>query len=176
MVPNSYQDKFNFAEDIIVHLDELVDNDPDDYIKSRYVGILVFTGVTAYELALKDIIISFSKNKNVVLGNFIETKINNNTFRLRKDDIRGDYLKPFGLVYDNKFKNLSARYESVINTKLKASMFEAYNNMISWRNDFAHDGLPPPNATYEEARAAYFIGKYLIRCVDRALNTLTKYE
>lgn len=47
----------------------------------------------------------------------------------------------------------------------RVSIKTSYQNLITWRNEFAHAGQIPTNVTYFEAVKAYEIGKKLIQCV-----------
>jgi len=57
----SYTQRFALADDYINYVDSVIGAIPDDFIKSRYVGFLSISAVTAYELAFKDIVIEFAE-------------------------------------------------------------------------------------------------------------------
>jgi hypothetical protein len=46
----------------------------------------------------------------------------------------------------------------------------SYGNIITWRNQFAHEGIIPTTATYDEVKKAYHIGKNIIDCLAVAMK------
>jgi hypothetical protein len=46
----------------------------------------------------------------------------------------------------------------------------SYDNIITWRNQFAHEGQIPTHATYLEAVEAYEVGKQVIECLASAMK------
>ena len=46
----------------------------------------------------------------------------------------------------------------------------AYGNLITWRNDFAHEGRVNSTATYAEVVQSYEDGKEVIRCLAETMH------
>jgi hypothetical protein len=58
-----YVDQFQLADDYLAHLDAVIVQITDPFIKSRYTGFLAVSAVTVYELAIKSIFIDFAHRK-----------------------------------------------------------------------------------------------------------------
>ncbi len=98
----SYDDHFKLADDMIDHLNTVIDSISDPFIKSRYTGFVAVASVTVYELAIKEIFfecarknIRYSKHLRVVIfiasmeeSNVKQSKIN--TFCCLEKSIRKD--------------------------------------------------------------------------------------
>lgn len=143
----AYQDHFRLADEYIQHLDTVMNSIPDPFMKSRYVGFLAVSAVTVYELAIKEIFIEFSERKHKVLGNFARTFFDRINGRIRRDAIKKDYLKRFGEKYKARFQRKIEEKERAILRSHGVSVMSSYENIITWRNDFAHEGEIPTTAT-----------------------------
>jgi RiboL-PSP-HEPN len=160
-----YTQHFQLADDYLNHLDQVINGIADPFIKTRYTGFLAVTSVTVYELAIKDIFIDFAKNKHKVLGSFTSAYFDRINGRIKVDVIQKDYVTKFGEKYVKRFKKRLERREKEVLQAEGASMRGAYANLITWRNDFAHEGRIPLNATYEEVKKSYQLGKHVIDCL-----------
>lgn|SRR3990167_668262 len=61
-----------------------------------------------------------------------------------------------------------SKLESVELVILKAdgiSIKASYSNLLTWRNSFAHVGMIPSTATYDEVKKSYLYGRRLIDCL-----------
>lgn len=165
-----YQEHFKLADDMIAHLDSVVVTIRDPFISSRYVGFVAVAAVTVYELAIKSIFIDFGTKKHKVLGTYTYNQFDRINGKVRLSNIRGDYIKPFGKKYlqrfDKKFDKLQRDTLRVEHISIK----DGYNNIITWRNDFAHEGQAPKSATYEDVTNAYRTGKRLITCLSETMQ------
>lgn len=165
-----YAQHFQLADDYLNHLDLVINGIADPFIKTRYTGFLAVSSVTVYELAIKDIFIDFGMNKHKVLGSFTSAYFERINGRIKVDVIEKDYVAKFGEKYVKRFKKHLAQREEEILRIEGASMRNAYANLIVWRNDFAHEGRIPANATYEEVKKAYRLGKHVINCLAGCMN------
>lgn len=59
----NYQQHYRLADDMIDHLNIVINGINDPFISSRYVGFVTIAAVTVFELALKDIFINFAVKK-----------------------------------------------------------------------------------------------------------------
>lgn len=165
----SYTDRFLLADDYINYVDSVIGAIPDDFIKSRYVGFLSISAVTAYELAFKDIVIEFAEKKHKILGCFARDFFEKLNGRVSLGDIQKNHLPRFGEKYLKKFKSKLESKELEILRSDGRSVRSSYGNVISWRNAFAHEGVIPQGPTYEEARQAYMYGKHVLDCLAIAM-------
>jgi hypothetical protein len=165
----SYLSHFQHADDIITHLNSIVPTMTDPLLQAKYAGFVAVAAVTVFEIAIKDIFISFARGKHKVLGSFTESHFNRINGKISFDAIRNDYIKRFGSKYqvkfDKKFKTISDLYLATHRNDLKI----LYSNLITWRNDFAHEGRIRTNSTYQDTVLAYQGGKEMIRCIAETM-------
>ena len=69
-----------------------------------------------------------------------------------------------------RFKRRVAKREQEILRARKKSILTSYDNIITWRHLFAHEGQIPTNATYTEAVDAYETGKEVIECLASSMK------
>ena len=169
MTNMGYCKYFKLADDVILHLNTVVTNIEDQFISSRYTGFIAVSAATVYELSIKDIFCEFGTRKHRVLGNFTEKYFRRINGRIKTDHIY-NYIRNFGEKYVNKFKKKSLVIEDVSLRSNKVSVLSSYNNIIEWRNSFAHEGQMPATVTYEEVVKAYEAGKEVLRCLSETMN------
>ena len=165
-----YYDHFTLADDVISHLDSIMSSISDPFIQSRYVGFVAVTATTVYELAIKDIFCEFGEKKHKVLGSFIRSYFDRINGKIKIDSIRNEYVKRFGDKYVEKFKEKLDRSEQHWLRTKKVSIKSSYNNIIEWRNEFAHAGKIPSTVTYNEITQSYIIGKEVIKCLAESMH------
>ena len=165
-----YADNFTHADDLVAHLDTIVPTINDPILKAKYVGFLSVAAVTVYELALKEIFVEFARQKHQVFGNFAESYFRRINGRIRVDVIKDEYIPRFGSKYQKRFQR---KIEKVVSDFLRSKRRDpraAYGNLITWRNEFAHEGKINKTATYTEAAQAYEDGKEVIHTLAAVMN------
>jgi len=166
----AYTSHFKHADDIVAHLNTVVPMLPDPVLQAKYIGFVAIAAVTVYELAIKDIFINFSKNKHRVFGTFTEAHFYRINGRIKIAVIKDDYIRRYGKKYQKRFtKNLddiAKKYLTLHRRDIKSS----YSNLITWRNDFAHEGKISTTATYTEAIQSYEDGKEVIHCLAKTMT------
>ncbi|MHC4454521.1 MAG: HEPN domain-containing protein [Planctomycetota bacterium] len=166
----AYLDHFQLADDYIAHLDTVMVSITDPFITSRYTGFLAVTAVTVYELAIKTIFIDFAMKKHKVLENFTNTYFRRINGRIKTSIVKDEYVSKFGEKYVKRFdKKLKDKEKEILRTE-GASVLTSYGNIIEWRNQFAHEGIIPQNATYDEVKKSYNMGKYVINCLAESMK------
>lgn len=166
----SYIDKFKIVDDYLVHLDQMMGTIGDPFIQSRYLGFVLISAVTGYELAIKDIFYDFSDRKHKVLGNVVRGRFERLNGKIKYQSLKDEHVKSFGQKYSDKLKSLISAKEVELLNRDRISMLSSYNNVISWRHTFIHSGKAPTTTNYNEIKAAYIAGKEVIHCVDRAMQ------
>jgi hypothetical protein len=165
-----YSDHFKLTDDLIAHIDSSLVTINDAFIASRYTGFVSVSAVTVFELAIKDIFRDFANAKHKVLGNFTAAYFERINGRIKIQVIKDDYAARYGDKYALRFdKVLNAREREVLDQQ-GVSMKAAYSNLIVWRNEFAHEGRVPQNATYTEVKRAYSLGKDVIGCLAKTMK------
>jgi len=167
----SYLNHFAMADDMINHLSSVVIGQTDPFISSRYVGFVSVSAVTVYELALKEIFIDFARKKHNVFGTYAKSHFDRINGRIKYKSIKEDYILKFGDKYLKRYKKKMKLLESDCLITQGKSVINSYNNLIIWRNDFAHEGHVPNTVTFTEAVDSYYLGKELIKCVA---DTMTR--
>lgn len=165
-----FEDRFTLADDYLTHVDAVITNLPDDFIRSRYLGFLAISAVTAYELAIKDIIYRFSDQKHRALGELARSRFDRLNGQIKLSDLRKRHIVSFGQKYRDRFNRELKGAEDASFAARTGSVESSYGNLITWRHSFVHEGTWPNTATYGDLRTAYDHGKELIRCIDRAMQ------
>ena len=166
----SYADHFRLADDFIVHLDASIGGIADQFIRSRYVGFVAISAATVYELAVKEIFLSFAAKKHKVLGNFAQGYFDRISGQIGMKRIVEIYLPLFGEKYADRFiKNLDVVELSSLKSD-NVSVKSSYSNLLTWRHSFAHEGMISGNATYDEVKKSYQYGCRLIHCLDKSMR------
>ncbi len=166
----TYHDHFKLADDLIAHLDGVVGSVSTPFISSRYVGFVAVAAATVYELAIKEIFLEFSEKKHKVFGNFAGRFFERLNGRIKTREIRKDYLPRFGGKYIKKYKKLEETIERQSLRSRGVSVLSSYNNILEWRNQFAHQGQIPTTPSYREVTSSYETGKEIIHCLARAMT------
>lgn len=161
----AYLSHFKHADDVVNHLNGIVPAIGDPLLKIKYIGFVAVVSVTVYELAIKQIFADFANKKHKVFGNFAESYFRRINGRIKIQVIQDEYIKKFGEKYSVKFaRNLdkaSKQYLAANKRDIKSS----YSNLITWRNDFTHEGKLNTTTTYSEVVQAYQDGKQVIHCL-----------
>jgi len=165
----AYEDHFSLADDVIKHLETFVPKIEDPFLKSRYTGFVAISGATVYELAIKEIFISFAQRKHDVFGSFVSSHFERLNGRIKYCALKGEHIPRFGEKYVKKFeKNIQETQKQVLQNE-RIDILTAYNNLIQWRHQFVHNGKTPETATYEEVIQSYGVGKRVIHCLAKSM-------
>jgi len=164
-----YQDRFSLADQYVEHLNQSLSEIEDAFIASRYVGFVAVSAVTVYEQAIKDIFIAFSAKKHHVFGEFASSYFLRINGRISSRDIVKEYLPRFGEKYVSRFKKKRDQKEKEFLLTGRKSISTSYGNIITWRNQFAHEGIIPNTVTFLEVKDAYDSGKHIIHCLAETM-------
>lgn len=165
----SYTDRFVQVEDYLTHLDPMMASIADPFVQGRYIGFIATSAVTAYELAIKDIFYAFADQKHAVLGNVTRARFFRLNGKIRLDDLKKEHVKAFGDRYLERFKrNLNEVDDAYVRAN-GSSPKTAYNNVITWRHTFVHEGESPNTTNYDEIKRNYVAGKEVIHCLSRTM-------
>lgn len=161
---------FQSTDTLMAHLDGVFASLRDPFIESRYTGLLAVSAVTALESAVKQIFLDFARAKHAVLGNYVGARFEKLNGKISLPDLKGVYVKPFGVKYLNRFaKRVEAREREIL-LSAHTSMIQGYDNLITWRHGFVHGGQFPPNATYAEVKKNYRLGKEVLDCLAGSMK------
>lgn len=164
-----YADRFTLVEDYLAHVDPLMANLADPFVEARYTGFIATSAVTAYELAVKDIFYEFADKKHLILGSVTRAKFNRMNGRIKLKELSDEHVKMFGEKYLNRFKKNLNSIENYYITTHGKSPKSAYNNVITWRHQFVHEGTLPNTTNYLEIKEQYLAGKEVIHCLFKSM-------
>lgn len=142
----------------------------DPFLTSRYTGLLALTSATVLELCVKDILITHASSISPVFGSFVAKSYERLNGRVKIRLIKEEHLSKFGEKYVAHFERLSAMADATYLRSLGRSPIQSWNNLITWRHGFAHEGVVPTHATYQEAKLAYQDSKVVVHCLARTLS------
>lgn len=164
------EDHFRKADEYLAHVQAAISTIQDGFIQSRYLGFVIVSSVTVYEISIKETISTFANRKHKVFGQFVDGKFERLNARIQIQDILTDFVENFGEVYAKRFRRLLDEKERAVLTGQRTSMKGAYKNLIKWRHDFVHTGTAPPTTNLVEVRQSYELGKDVVRCLEQALR------
>lgn len=165
----AYHRFFNPTDSTINHLSAIITQCPP-LIAMQYTGFAAVSAVTVYELAIKEVCTEFGRKKHKGFGHFVESHFRRLNGRISLNDIRTETLPRFGEKYLKRFNSLLEAEERSYLVANHASIKSSYGNLVTWRNNFAHQGTIPNNATFHEVQRSYESGKKVIDCLALALT------
>jgi len=164
----AYTDRFIPTDNLINNLRPYLATVTDAAVLSSFAGFLSVSGVTVYELAIKDIFNEFALKKNKVFGHFMQMHLGRINGRIQIEDLRKNQIKLFGVKYDAKFDKDIKQRESTTLTAHRISIKSSYKNLITCRHDFVHKGSP--TLTVNEVIDSYTYGKEIIHCLNDSMK------
>lgn len=165
-----YAEHFVSADGIIGHLAVSVAAIADPIVLGQYTGFAAVSGVTVYELAIKTVFEEFTTKKHKVFGFFCSAYFDRINGKIKLKVIQEDYLPRFGEKYVKRFGRLLSDVEVRELRDSGTSVKASYGNLITWRNEFAHEGRVPTNATFPEVQRSYETGKKVIECLALTMS------
>jgi len=163
------EDHFKKADATIEYITEHVTTLNDGILMNQFSGFCAVTAVTVYELAIKDIFIEFAKNKHRVFGGFVEQHFRKVNGRIMYSDLV-KLSSRFGSKYKARFSQKVENKEQQHLRTARRSIKSSYGNIVTWRNQFAHGGILPSNATLAELARAYDDGKHVIFALHESMR------
>lgn len=163
-----YSDHFQHADDVVTHLNGIVPQ-ADPLLAAKYTGFVSIVGVTVYELAIKEIFTEFARKKHKTFGHFVDEHFSRISGRIRLQVIRDEYISRFGNKYKERFRRRIKERSRDYLLAHRRDIESAYGNLITWRNEFAHEGQMNTTVTYGEAVQAYEDGKNIVHCLAECM-------
>jgi hypothetical protein len=165
-----YATRFKLADDFIAHLDGAIGGIADPFIQSRYVGFVAVSAATVFELAIKDIFSEFAAKKHKLLASFVQGYFDQINGQIGQKRIEEKYLPLFGKKYVDRFRGRLKTLELQTLKADRVSVKSSYSNLLTWRHEFAHEGVIPANATYDEVKKAYRYACSFVHCLARTMT------
>jgi hypothetical protein len=168
----AYQNHFRLVDDLLPHLDATVGAVTDPFIASRYSGFLALSSATVLELCVKELLIEHASTISPVFGVFVSKSYERLNGRVRVKALKEEHLPRYGAHYVAHFSKLLSRTDRFNLRSSGRSTSQSYDNVITWRHGFAHEGIVPPNATYGDVRNAYIDSKVVVQCLAKTLSRI----
>lgn len=166
----SYQGHFVHADAVVECLRVYVPTIVDPLDRIKFTGFVAVAAVTVYEQAIKNIFIEFGEAKNKVFGRYVRSHFYRINGRINYRTVKDEYVKQFGDKYHKRFKrNICKCSKDYLHTHGR-DVVNSYANIITWRNDFAHEGKINSTATFDEVVTAYQDGKEIIRALAETMR------
>jgi hypothetical protein len=156
-----YNDKFKATDELIVSMQSMLSN-VDAQTQAKFTGFLSVSAVTVYELAIKEIIISYACSKHSDFGCFITKYLSRLNGKIKLEDLKNE-IKKYGDIYKSKFETELEVAGSLILKNERQDLKSCYNNLILCRHEYVHGG----NVTLsmQECINNYIIGKKVIEAL-----------
>lgn len=164
-----YTDHYQLVEDVTNHFDVAIAT-LDPLLVSKYTGFFAVSSAAVLELALKDIIIEFAILNNSLFGQYVASRYERINGRIKLEDFHKEHLKPFGQTYRTKFKRRLSLIDRHFMRQQSFSVSTAYENLLTCRHTFAHEGVVPMSMTYQEVKRGFEAGKLVMSCLARTLR------
>jgi hypothetical protein len=161
---------FSHADAIVSNLNSLVSPALNPLIAAQYAGFVTVAAVCVYEMAVKEIFMNFADLKHPILGSMTRETFERINGRVIYKTIKDEYVPKFGSKYSTKFAAQISRNSKNFLRLNGRDIISAYNNIITWRNEFVHAGQIPATATYAEVVRSYEDGKEVIKCLNEAMH------
>lgn len=158
----SYSRHFQAAKDYIDHTNRIVSSITDPGVRQQYIGFISTSTVTAFELAIKEVLFSFADKKHRVFGNFVDKTYESINGRIKLDDLKRHHIPRFGEKYVKRFKKEINKQEKSYLKEHGRSISSSYGRILTCRHTFVHQGVIPSNVTYEEIINSFEPGKKVI--------------
>lgn len=162
----AYTNRFNDVDSLITEINPIVSNLSTN-VQPKIAGFLAVNAVTAYELAIKEIIADFATAKHSIFGDFIQNyhaRLNGNI----KIQSLKDELNKFGGNYKADFESELCTRELNLRNTLQKDLRSCYTNLLECRHLFVHTSRI--TLTIQECIDNYNVGKDVIAALYDAMK------
>jgi hypothetical protein len=139
-----------------------------DRFRADLAGLLSTSYVAALECCIKEIFNSFARSKHQLLASVTSFHFDRINSAIHCNTIADKYTLQFGEPYRRKFRQLLKDEEAKVLATDKTSMLEAYQNIITWRHAFVHEGKKL--ASLDEVVLAFPFSKKIVMVLDTAMS------
>lgn len=160
---------FAKIEELIVEIDDLVPSSSYRSVQFRadLAGLLVVAMAATYESCVKDVLYAYASRQHVAFGDYAQRSYEKLNSRIAVRDLK-KYCEIFDPAICNRFRSRLAERKSLILARAGKNIETSYEQVLSWRHDFAHARIR--NTTIEEAAATHRVGKRILYIFDDAFN------
>ncbi|HEV7660906.1 MAG TPA: HEPN domain-containing protein [Allosphingosinicella sp.] len=130
-------------------------------------GLLVVAIAASYESCVKETLISYAARHHLEFAVFAQNQFQKLNSRINLSDLFR-YARNFGNPIHKKFSEVLNERKAKILLRTGKDFSKAYEQILSWRHDFAHTGSR--NTTIEEAMATHRLAKRVLYAFDDGFN------
>lgn len=161
---------FKRVENLVAEISQFVPEGTKGATEFRadLAGLLVVSMAASYESCVKEILVNHASRQHVSFGQFANSNFNKLSSRVALADLN-TYAELFDPEIKIQFKANFKLKKKSINKRTGIDIQKSYEQILSWRHDFAHAGIR--NTTVEEATRIHRHAKRVLYCFDNAFNT-----
>jgi len=138
-----------------------------DIFRADLAGLLVVTIAACYEDCVKATLVEHAAKRHVDFEEFTVRNFSRLSSRVKVNNLHG-YAKLFGSTVENSFKDKLRIRKQKISDRLGINIENRYEQILSWRNDYAHGGIR--NTTINEALEFNLYGIRVLYCFNEAFE------
>lgn len=162
----AYSDKFNDVDVLITGLSPIIPQLSSD-LQSKIVGFLAVNAVTAFELAVKEILIDYANSRHSDFGYFITEYLHRLNGKIAIPDLKNE-IKKYGTQYPIAFETELQAKEREVRKNNNDEMRPCYQNLLTCRHSFVHSSRI--TLTISECIYNYKIGKNVIEALYNTMK------
>jgi RiboL-PSP-HEPN len=132
-------------------------------------GLYVVAVAAAYESCVKEVMVNYAARHHALFGQYALGSYEKLNSRINMSDLHR-YTKIFHPSIGDNFKVILKAKKESIDQKLGKDIIKSYEQILSWRHDFAHAGKR--NTTLEEAINTHRFGLRVIYCFESAFQSI----
>lgn len=130
-------------------------------------GLLVVAIAASYESCVKETLTTYAARHHVEFATFTQNQFGKLNSRINMNDLYG-YARTFGNPIHKEFGKRISERKKRISDRTGRDFTKAYEQILSWRHDFAHAGVR--NTTVEEAIKTHAYAKRVLYTFDEAFS------
>lgn len=160
---------FKRIEQLVAEMQQFVPSDVVGVAQFRadLAGLLVVSMAASYESCVKETLVTYASAHHASFGNFTSKNYQKLNSRITINDLY-NYARTFDDGVHQRFKALLDQRKRKIDARIGKNIESSYNQILSWRHDFAHAGIR--NTTIEEATSTHRLAKRVLYTFNEAFN------
>jgi RiboL-PSP-HEPN len=160
---------FKKIDDLILEINRFVPSNDFSSVQFRanLAGLLVVAMSATYENCVKEVIQEFAGKHNAEFGKFAQRNYEKLNSRVQIRDLNR-YCELFDPSINIRFKDRLKVKKKAISERVGKNIETSYEQILSWRHDFAHAGIQ--KTTIEEAAATHRLGKRILYIFEDSFN------
>jgi len=138
-----------------------------DSFRADLAGLLVVTIAACYEDCVKATLIEHAAKRHVDFEEFTAKNFSRLSSRVKVNNLHS-YARLFGSAVEDSFKDKLEKRRRKISDRTGVNIESKYEQILSWRHDYAHGGIK--NTTISEALNFNLYGIRVLYCFNEAFD------